>query len=229
MKELLEFLKDTEIKQYNDLLSSLELEKDILEDITKDLGNKYVPKLILEQKYEKVQETLEYIKRINKKISDIDEILENNFEEEIADEIEEIVTKDYEKYRVDENEKHTLYEVFKHKRPCAFMIENKKIGANSWKEVLSETCKYLSLKNKDILEKIVINEEIKGRKRSLFSVTNKQMFSPEKLKYINGYVETNLSADGIRNLIKKLLKKYNIPLTKYYVFFRADYTEMNEK
>lgn len=230
MKELLEFLSEVKNKKYDELVASIELQKDILEEISKELGNVYVPQLLTSQNYEKINETVEKIKFINNKAKELEELLIKNLEvnEEITEDNEEILVKDYDKYRVDENEKHTLYEIFRHKRPCAFVIENKRIEANNWKEVLINTCNYLSEKNKKILEEIVINEKIKGRKRSLFSVTKKQMFSPEKLKYINGYVETNLSADGIKNLIKKLLKIYEVPLNKYYIHFRADYSEMKE-
>lgn len=230
MKELLEFLSRIKNKKYDELIASIELQKDTLEEISKELGNNYVPQLIAKKKYEEISETVNYIKFINDKVNELEEILVKDLEvnEDIADDNEEILIKDYDKYRVDENEKHTLYETFKHKRPCAFVIENKRIEANNWKEILIETCNYLSEKNKKNLEDIVINEKIKGRKRSLFSVTKKQMFSPEKLKYINGYVETNLSADGIKNLVKKLLKIYEISLNKYYINFRADYSEMNE-
>lgn len=230
MKELLEFLSGIKNKKYDELIASIELQKDTLEEISKELGNNYVPQLIAKKKYEEINETVNHIKFINDKVNELEEILVKDLEvnEDIADDNEEILIKDYDKYRVDENEKHTLYETFRHKRPCAFIIENKRIETNNWKEVLIETCNYLSEKNKKNLEDIVINEKIKGRKRSLFSVTKKQMFSPEKLKYINGYVETNLSADGIKNLVKKLLKIYEIPLNKYYINFRADYSEMNE-
>lgn len=230
MKELLEFLSEVKNKKYDELVASIELQKDILEEISKELGNVYVPQLLTNQNYEKINEAIEKIKFINNKAKELEELLIKNLEvnEEVTEDNEDILIKDYDKYRVDENERHTLYETFRYKRPCAFVIENKRIEANNWKEVLIDTCNYLSEKNKKILEDIVINEKIKGRKRSLFSVTKKQMFSPEKLKYINGYVETNLSADGIKNLIKKLLKIYEIPLNKYYIHFRADYSEMNE-
>lgn len=230
MKELLEFLSEVKNKKYDELVASIELQKDILEEISKELGNVYVPQLLTSQNYEKINEAVEKIKFINNKAKELEELLIKNLEvnEEVTEDNEDILIKDYDKYRVDENERHTLYETFRHKRPCAFVIENKRIEANNWKEVLIDTCNYLSEKNKKILEDIVINEKIKGRKRSLFSITKKQMFSPEKLKYLNGYVETNLSADGIKNLIKKLLKIYEVPLNKYYIHFRADYSEMNE-
>ncbi|WP_027127961.1 hypothetical protein [Fusobacterium perfoetens] len=229
MEEIIEFLEKTKIKKYEELLSCLELQKDILDEISKELANKYISELINNKEFEKATESIEFIKEINKKSQEIEKLLDKRLEldEEIKEASEVNNLKDYDKYRVDENEKHSLYEIFRHKRPCAFIIENKRIEANSWKEVLINTCEYLGEKDSRILSKIVKEEKIKGRKRSLLSTNKKDMYGPEYLKLVDGYVETNLSADGIRNLIKKLLKEYNIQLTKYFVFLRADYTELN--
>lgn len=228
MEKILKFLEESKIEKYEELLSSIELQKDILEEISKEIGTVYVPKLISDKNYEKVNEAVHWIKEINDKTEFMEKLLEEKLEvdEEENEETEVTTIKDYDKYRVDENEKHSLYEKFIKKRPCAFMIENKKIEANSWKEVLVKTCNYLEEKNINILKDIVENEKIKGRKRSLLSSSKELMFTPEKLKIVNGYVETNLSADGIKNLIKKLLKLYGISLTKYNVYFRADYTDL---
>ncbi|MFR7936351.1 MAG: hypothetical protein ACLU4S_13320 [Clostridium perfringens] len=41
------------------------------------------------------------------------------------------------------------------------------------------------------------------------------------------YIETNLSSNGIRNLIIKILGKYNIKINKVKIYFRADYAELH--
>lgn len=230
MEKILKFLEDTKIEKYEELLSAIELQKDILEEISKELGSKYIPQLIGEKKYEKVSETVQWVKDINEKVDFMEKLLEKKLEvdEELGEELEVTIPKDYDKYKVNENERHTLYESFIHKRPCAFVIENKKFEASNWKEVLVKTCDYLGEKNSRILKEIVEKEKIKGRKRNLLSFSKESMFSPGKLKYVNGYVETNLSADGVKNLIKRLLKIYEISLTKYSVYFRADYTSLNK-
>jgi hypothetical protein len=73
-----------------------------------------------------------------------------------------------------------------------------------------------------------INDPVmKGRKVSYFSrkyVDRKN----EKMKNIDIYVWTNLSANSIRNLIRKLLRKFDIKLTDYYVYLRADYTPLHK-
>ena len=56
MKELLEFLSEVKNKKYDELVASIELQKDILEEISKELGNVYVPQLLTSQNYEKINE-----------------------------------------------------------------------------------------------------------------------------------------------------------------------------
>jgi ribose 5-phosphate isomerase RpiB len=42
------------------------------------------------------------------------------------------------------------------------------------------------------------------------------------------YVETNQSANSLRNLIVKMLKEFNLKISDYKIYFRADYTELNK-
>jgi hypothetical protein len=42
------------------------------------------------------------------------------------------------------------------------------------------------------------------------------------------YIETNMSGNGVRNLILKMLKAYGYKATDFKVYFRADYTELNQ-
>ena len=54
------------------------------------------------------------------------------------------------------------------------------------------------------------------------------MRKPVKLKWANIYIETNLSANQIRNIVAKLLRLCNLSITDYNIFFRADYTSLHE-
>ena len=53
------------------------------------------------------------------------------------------------------------------------------------------------------------------------------MRSAREIKLANIYVETNLSANGIRNLLIKILNKYNIKLSDYKIYLKADYSELH--
>lgn len=43
------------------------------------------------------------------------------------------------------------------------------------------------------------------------------------------YIETNMSANSIRNLILKLLKEFSIPTNSFNVYLKADYTSLNKQ
>lgn len=63
-------------------------------------------------------------------------------------------------------------------------------------------------------------------KRKYFSKEKNNIREPIE---INGkiYIETNMSSNGIRNIIVKMLKNYGYGIKDYKVYFMADYTEIN--
>ncbi|MDO5039561.1 hypothetical protein [Clostridium sp.] len=169
-------------------------------------------------------------KRIQKVIDDLDTIIdERNIEE--SNEKEESYGKqipNYSDYLVDTNIEHNLYEDLTNKRPCAFMIEGKKYEIKDWKGALTQTINYLASKNKDIITNFVDDPKMNGKKVIYFSrVKLPTMKSPREIKNANIYVETNLSANSIRNLIIKMLNKYNIKLNDYKIYLKADYSELH--
>ena len=39
---------------------------------------------------------------------------------------------------------------------------------------------------------------------------------------------TNMSANQIRNVIEKILRKYNVKVNDYKIYLKADYTSLHE-
>ena len=67
-----------------------------------------------------------------------------------------------------------------------------------------------------------------GKKVIYFSrVKLPTMRAVVEIKSANIYVTTNLSANGIRNLLIKMLNKYNIRLSDYKIYLKADYSELH--
>ncbi len=67
-----------------------------------------------------------------------------------------------------------------------------------------------------------------GKKVIYFSrIKLPTMRAARKIESANIYVETNLSANGIRNLLIKMLSKYNIKLSDYKIYLKADYSELH--
>ena len=54
------------------------------------------------------------------------------------------------------------------------------------------------------------------------------MCSPEKMKLAGIYVETNLSANNVRNILAKLLRLFGLKISDYIIFLKADYSPLHE-
>lgn len=67
-----------------------------------------------------------------------------------------------------------------------------------------------------------------GKKNKYISVKSEGMRKPE-LILDQVYIEKNMSGNVIRNLILQMLKAYGFKATDYKVYFRTDYTELNQE
>ena len=147
---------------------------------------------------------------------------------EQTDEEEKRVIPDYNKYIVDNTVPHTLYEDFDFKRPISFKLKDTKFMVSTWIDVFKSTCEVLYKKDTLTFRSFIDDKNMNGRKKSYFSLTESNIRKPRKLECADIYIESNLSANSIKQIIIKMLRKYNIKITDYLVYFRADYTELNK-
>ena len=170
-------------------------------------------------------------KKIQEVIGDLDTIIDNrNIEEDSKkiDEVDERSIPNYSDYLVDTEVEHNLYEDLTHKRPCAFKIEGTRVEIKDWKGALVKTIDYLAKKDPSIVRSFVDDSKMNGKKVIYFSrVKLPTMRAVVEIKSVNIYVTTNLSANGIRNLLIKILNKYNIRLSDYKLYLKADYSELH--
>jgi len=165
------------------------------------------------------------IETVKDSLEPVDDIIaEVSLEDEIED---KKMVPNYEDYNVDSNIPHTLYENFTHKRPCAFDIKGAKIEVKTWQEMLLETCEILINLDKDKFWEFINDPRMNGKKIKYFSKTPDGVRKPEKLRGADVFVETNMSANGRRNIIVKMLQKYNMKASEFKVFFRADYSGLH--
>ena len=144
------------------------------------------------------------------------------------DQIDEKSIPNYNDYLVDTEVEHNLYEDLTHKRPCAFKIEGTRVEIKDWKGVLVQTINYLAKKDPNIVRSFVDDSKMNGKKVIYFSrVKLPTMRAVVEIKSVNIYVATKLSANGIRNLLIKMLNKYNIKLSDYKIYLKADYSELH--
>ncbi|MGC8776033.1 MAG: type I restriction endonuclease [Minisyncoccia bacterium] len=89
------------------------------------------------------------------------------------------------------------------KQPISFVINNKKIKIRHWINMLIEICNFLYTNYQSNFEQKVY--QIKGKRRSYFSKDKNQLKYPIEIKKSGIYVESNLSANMIVKLSKKLV------------------------
>lgn len=168
-----------------------------------------------------------YIKSIQTVINML-EVEPFEVKDETEEEEEKKIIPNYAAYIVDSNVEHTLHENFTHIRPAAFKINDHHIvEAKTWQNMLMKTCEFLMAIDEKKFLSFENNRNMNGRKNKYFSTNPSNM---RKASFINNkiYIEMNQSGNAIRNLIIKLLKEYGFKISDYKVYFRADYSSLNE-
>ncbi len=104
-------------------------------------------------------------------------------------------------------EKNTINEKisYTNRKISSFIFKNKFYEVNSWKEFLIKIIEILVQDHKNEFEKVL---ELKGKKRPYFSENKKDLRIPYRIKNTKVYVETNLSANAIVAIIKKVISLF---------------------
>lgn len=164
---------------------------------------------------------------IDLELDDSKEEAEVITQQEHEQQIENRKLPNYSDYIVDTNIPYGLYEDFTHKCPATFSILGTKIEARQWKDVLLLTCQVLAKKDTQRFLGFATDPTMQGKKVNYFSRSSDKMRKPVKLDNIDVYIETNMSSNQIRNVLVKLLKKYDIKVSDFKIYLRADYTELH--
>lgn len=148
-------------------------------------------------------------------------------EEDDSDGLDEQITApDYSLYSVDSSIPHTFAESFTHTKITALQIVNKRFDVKDWKDALIQTCNYLIDLDKSRFIKMTSDPVMKGRKISYFGKDSVERKNA-KINDSDLYVWTNLSADRIKTLIKKMLMKFGIKTNDCRIFLRADFSPLH--
>lgn len=233
-KELMTKIRTSYGKRGNEIVESIGLLNLVLEELLNDISND-TNRLLKEKEHIKVKDCVDFHEKVCDILDgniDLIDCWEPELEEDIKESTvleEERDIPDYALYTVDNQIPHTLYEDFEHKRPVRFRLGESVVDSATWKSILVKTCELLYEKDKERFESFITDESMQGRSRSNFSFNEDDLKKPEKLNDCDVYVETNFSANAIKGLIVKMLRKYGIKIGEFIVFFRADYTELNMK
>ncbi len=135
---------------------------------------------------------------------------------------------DYDSLRVDQNIPYTLYDDYTHKRPAGFELFGERCDAKDWKDVLVKTCEILASKEISKFCNFINDKTMQGRKIPYFCKDPKLIRAPRKIAGTDIYVMTNMSANQVRNIIERMLRKYGIKINDYKLYLKADYTARHE-
>lgn len=230
-KELIEFLSEEVPNSLSDIREVLDLLVVAIDDSIDKIGER-VNDTYNKKDFDKSKELISHsmeIDAINKKIQDFISEIDNVMDlEEIKVEDDDRQIPNYSDFLVDSEIEHNLYEDLTHKRPCAFKIENNKIEVKDWKNTLVETVEYLGKKDKSKIVGFIGDPKMNGKKVTYFTKEKESyMRAPRYVKSADVYVETNLSANGTRNLLIKILKQFDIKLSDYKIYLKADYSDLH--
>lgn len=232
-KELLSNIKNEFPEKAIDIIEGLELLRMVIDDTVETIGERVNESFSDKQYdklpyYSKLAEEMESYEKKLKEVIDILDIEDLELEDKEEDKDDEKEVPDYSKYTIDKNIEYSLYENFTHKRPYGFkLIDDRLIRVKTWQEMLIKVCENLIEVDE---EKIIGFEELEhmnGKKKKYFSSKPKGMRNPKRVAN-KIYVETNQSANSIRNLLIKILKEYGLKTGDLKIYLRADYTEINK-
>lgn len=232
MEKLIYFLKTEYSKDALEIQTSIELLSQCLDGSIESIKGAH--NIAFDnrnyKKLSELQEMLQTIDKIQCKLEEYVDLLQldDATEETIIkeEELEDILTNlpDYDELTVDSNIPYTLYDDYTYKKPAGFELFGVRQNARDWKEVFVKTCEVLARKDKDRFEKFADDKTMQGRTNSYFCTNSKDIRSPMKVPGADIYIMTNMSSNQIRNVIERMLRKYQINISEFKIFLRADYT-----
>jgi hypothetical protein len=227
-KDLVSIIKDDFPEQAIDLTDCLDLALITLDATVVEIQSR-ISAAIQSRDFSRVKDLTNLAETINRLEVEMAEIKQNLEPDEMEVQPEDSKSVNYEEYKVDSKIPHTLYEDFSHKRPHAIEFNNKRIEVKTWLEVLLETCNVLISKDQDLFHKLSNDPKMKGKKSAYLTEDPNLLRKPVKLKNTTLYIESNLSANSIRNLIVKMLQKYGIKASEFLIYLRADYSRLHQE
>jgi hypothetical protein len=118
---------------------------------------------------------------------------------------------------------HSISEDFTFKRPFGFIFDGEAAtGVTTWQRLYELVCKRLFARDERLFRSLENHPEFISN-RGNHTITS----DPEQLRKVMAigpdlYIESNLSANSIRNVIRQLLSEYGIPEDQLTVFLRQD-------
>lgn len=241
LTSLADFVKEQCQKDANDLtdaLSFVNLALDGVYDSAYTIASKFISDRN-PSKASPLLEKMEHIIEVKKSVDECILLLEDEeaLEEELKaenmdEELECRQLPNYAAYSIDTNVPHTLYENFTYTKACGFSLLGNYYDAKDMRDVLVKLCEKLARIDAKKLAGFCDDNSMQGRKVKYFGkeqiIENKQTKN-EAILNLGIYVRVDASCNQLRNLIMKILKKYDIAFSDFKIFLRADYKALHDK
>jgi len=118
---------------------------------------------------------------------------------------------------------HSLGEEFTFKRPCGYALQGKAYnGLHTWRRLFDQVCRQLHEQDKEIFGCLPDLMAFKTRRGNPFFTRDPQALRVDSEVVTGIYAEVNLSAMGLCNVIRLLLKTYDIPESEMRLYLRED-------
>ena len=236
MEKLISFLRKEFPKDALDIQECIDLLNQCIEGCVKNIKDAFNT-AIDKRDYQRLTNLSEMLKSIDKvqgKLGEYSNLLQidNDIEEEIIqkenlkDESKELPS--YDSLQVDQNMPYTLYDDYTYKKPAGFEVFGMRHDAKDWKEMFVKICEILAEKDPMTFKTFVNDKSMQGRKVSYFCKDQKDIRSPKHVKGTDIYIMTNMSANQIRNVIERMLRRYDIKINDFKIYLKADYTVMHK-
>jgi len=214
-----------------DLLSAIDLVADEI-NYSKSIIDMSIEKNIKQNEYDHVKGLVDVSQKMHVMVEDLKQLVEMYNENEICsegiiepDRVQNRV--DYNKFNVDNTVAYDLFSQLTYKKPAGFSFNGKFYDANTWQKVFCELCNILLAENEKLFTSLPDDVSMQGKKKPRFSCNPTLLRRPQMIGKSGVYVETNLSANDIRNSILALLKKFNFSSDTVKFFMMRDFSSLH--
>lgn len=220
LNELLIILKENFPEKTKELSSSLELLRETIQGFINTIKDS-VNYAMSREDFESPKFYLnlgEELKNYNKRIGEILNLLQADTQEQS---LKRKITGHDTTKDSDSKVERLLTEDLTSTKPRGFSLDGGGfVKAKSWKEVLIYSCQVFYSLDSEKLKSLTMHPDFEGIKRRLIGSNPEMMRKPQKIEK-GIFIETHLSANGIRDLLVKLLKAYGFTIEDFKVYLRT--------
>ena len=124
---------------------------------------------------------------------------------------------------LDKEEAHNIDESFTYKRPYGFVLCGQGFKeVNTWRRMLEQVCYVLNQRDPELFSALPVNTDFISRRGNLSFASDESKLRVSSEVIPGMFVEVNLSANHMRNLIRNLLDTFSLDKSNLTIYLRQD-------